>query len=83
MTTGTSENEFIPTWWLPEGHSQTLWRKFSPAKTIMHRRQRIELDDSDYIDLDWTALDTKESKETGFFASNEPPTVDRIRQPNH
>tara|TARA_B110000858_G_scaffold198464_1_gene265344 strand:+ start:10443 stop:11429 length:987 start_codon:yes stop_codon:yes gene_type:complete len=63
MTTGTSENEFIPTWWLPEGHSQTLWRKFSPAKKVLHRRQRIELEDSDYIDLDWTTLDPKASKD--------------------
>lgn len=63
MTTGTSENKFNPAWWLPEGHSQTLWRKFSPAKNLVHRRQRIELDDSDFIDLDWTTLDPKESKD--------------------
>ena len=63
MTTGTSENEFIPTWWLPEGHSQTLWRKFSPAKKVVHRRQRVELEDGDYIDLDWTTIDPKESKD--------------------
>ena len=63
MTAGTSENEFIPTWWLPEGHSQTLWRKFSPAKKVVHKRQRIELDDSDYIDLDWTTLDPQKSKD--------------------
>ena len=63
MTTGSLENKFIPTWWLPEGHSQTLWRKFSPTKKVRHRRQRIELDDSDYIDLDWTTLDPKQSKD--------------------
>lgn len=28
----------------------------------MHRRQRIELDDSDYIDVDWTTLDPKKSQ---------------------
>jgi len=63
MTTGTFNKEFIPTWWLPEGHSQTLWRKFSPAKKVAHRRQRVELDDGDYIDLDWAAIDPKESKD--------------------
>ena len=63
MAAGTLENEFIPTWWLPEGHSQTLWRKLSPAKKVAHTRQRIELDDSDYIDLDWTTLDPKQSKD--------------------
>ena len=61
MTTGTIEKDFNPAWWLPEGHSQTLWRKFSPAKTVEHRRQRMELDDGDYIDLDWTAIDPQES----------------------
>ncbi len=63
MTTGTSENEFNPAWWLPEGHSQTLWRKFSKAKAVEHRRQRIELDDTDYIDLDWSTVNPKESKD--------------------
>ncbi|GJM13074.1 MAG: hypothetical protein DHS20C12_14770 [Pseudohongiella sp.] len=62
MTTGTINNDFIPSWWLPEGHSQTLWRKFSPAKKVVHRRQRIELDDKDFIDLDWTTLDPNKSK---------------------
>ncbi len=61
MTTGTIEKEFKPAWWLPEGHSQTLWRKFSPSKMVEHRRQRIELDDGDYIDLDWTAIDPQAS----------------------
>lgn len=53
MTTGTLNKKFTPPWWLPEGHSQTLWRKFSPPETIAQRRQRIELDDRDFIDLDW------------------------------
>jgi len=61
MSTGTINKQFIPTWWLPEGHSQTLWRKFSPSKKVQHRRQRMELDDRDYIDLDWTTLDPKKS----------------------
>lgn len=63
MTLGTNDNEFIPAWWLPGGHSQTLWRKFSPAKNVVHRRQRIELDDGDYIDLDWSTLDPQKSKD--------------------
>lgn len=61
MTTGAIESEFKPAWWLPEGHSQTLWRKFSPVKPVSHRRQRVELDDGDYIDLDWTAIDPRDS----------------------
>lgn len=62
MTTGTLENEFVPTWWLPEGHSQTLWRKFSPVEEVQHKRQRIELEDEDFIDIDWSIIDPKESK---------------------
>ena len=62
MTTGTMKDEFKPAWWLPGGHSQTLWRKFSPPKVVEHRRQRIELDDDDYIDLDWAAIDPQVSQ---------------------
>lgn len=40
-------------WWLPEGHSQTLWRRFAPLTPITQRRQRIELSDGDFIDVDW------------------------------
>lgn len=45
--------EFKPAFWLPDGHSQTLWRKFAGAKPVPHRRQRLELSDGDFIDLDW------------------------------
>ncbi len=40
-------------WWLPDGHTQTLWRKISMAPVLQRRRQRVELEDGDYIDLDW------------------------------
>ncbi|MEX0963138.1 MAG: hydrolase [Pseudohongiellaceae bacterium] len=63
MTTGAIESEFKPAWWLPGGHSQTLWRKFSSAKLVEHVRQRVELDDGDFIDLDWTTIDPKKSKD--------------------
>lgn len=55
MTHGTHEEKFSPAWWLPDGHSQTLWRKLSPSKNVSHQRERIELDDGDFIDLDWCA----------------------------
>ena len=55
MTTGTLTKKFVPAWWLPDGHSQTLWRKFSPPATISQRRQRIELKDGDFIDVDWAS----------------------------
>lgn len=45
-------------WWLPGGHLQTLYpalflrRRFAPL-----RRQRWELDDGDFVDVDWTMGD--------------------------
>lgn len=39
-------------WWLPDGHSQTVWRKFSRSPALSRRRQRIELTDGDFIDVD-------------------------------
>ena len=43
----------MPAWWLPEGHSQTLWRKFSGAETVKHVRNRVDLEDGDFIDVDF------------------------------
>jgi len=48
-----SIKELNPPWWLRNGHAQTLYRKFRAPPAIQHRRQRIELIDGDYIDLDW------------------------------
>lgn len=46
-------NPYRAPWWLPEGHSQTLWRRFAAPVPIMQRRQRVELSDGDFIDVDW------------------------------
>jgi predicted alpha/beta-fold hydrolase len=40
-------------WWLANGHAQTLYRKFSSAPDLEHSRQRVELSDGDFIDIDW------------------------------
>ena len=47
-------NRFRPAWWLPGPHLQTLWpallrRRGKPALL----RERIELGDGDFLDLDW------------------------------
>lgn len=46
---------FEPAWWLPGAHAQTLFphlfRRHAPPPL---RRERLELDDGDFIDLDWT-----------------------------
>ena len=45
---------FRPAWWLPGGHLQTLWPALvrrPPAVAL--RRERLELADGDFLDLDW------------------------------
>lgn len=53
MSSSISEIPYVPAWWLPEGHSQTLWRRLRPSPVIQQNRQRLELDDGDFLDLDW------------------------------
>lgn len=48
---------FTPAWWLPSGHVQTLWRRFAGAPVVTHQRERLELRDGDFIDLDWVRQD--------------------------
>ena len=53
------EHRFRPAWWLPGAHLQTLWaalfrRRGKPALS----RERIELADGDFLDLDWNRGDT-------------------------
>jgi predicted alpha/beta-fold hydrolase len=48
---------FKPAWWLPHAHLQTLWPTLCRSR-IKHAplsRERIELSDGDFIDIDWTA----------------------------
>lgn len=49
----TDTPDLIAPWWLSNGHAQTLYRKFSNPELVIHTRQRIELADGDFIDLDW------------------------------
>lgn len=49
------ESCFIPPRLLAGGHSQTLWPVlFRPRIVPQYVRQRLELPDGDFIDLDWT-----------------------------
>jgi predicted alpha/beta-fold hydrolase len=46
---------FKPAWWLRNPHLQTLWPVFlrrRPRPPL--RRERLELPDGDFVDLDWT-----------------------------
>lgn len=49
-----NDGGFWPAWWCRNPHGQTLWSRlarYRPPLTL--RRDRLELDDGDFIDLDW------------------------------
>lgn len=50
-----SDYPFKPAWWLRNPHLQTLWPVLCrrPIKALPIERERIELPDGDFIDLDW------------------------------
>ncbi len=51
----THSPDFTPAWWLPGPHLQTLWPNlFRRPPKVALRRERLELDDGDFLDLDWT-----------------------------
>ncbi|HVV68873.1 MAG TPA: hydrolase [Gammaproteobacteria bacterium] len=49
-------NPFKPAWWLRNRHLQTIWPTLfrRRIKNLPLWRERIELPDGDFIDLDWT-----------------------------
>ncbi len=47
-------SDFEPAWWLPGAHLQTVWAaRIRPAISIPWKRERLELPDGDFIDLDF------------------------------
>lgn len=45
---------FQPAWWLPTAHLQTIWPAlFRRQPDIEVTRERVELADGDFLDLDW------------------------------
>lgn len=50
-----SDLTFKPAWWLPNPHLQTIWPVLYPRsfKHLVLERERLELPDGDFIDLDW------------------------------
>jgi hypothetical protein len=55
MADDTTPPPFKPAWWLRNPHLQTLWPVFfrrRPRPPL--RRERLELPDGDFVDLDWT-----------------------------
>lgn len=48
----TTPSSYAPVWWLPDGHTQTLWAALGrrvPAVPVRH--ERVELPDGDFVDL--------------------------------
>lgn len=46
---------FKPAWWCRGPHAQTLWPYlFRRNPRVVLRRERLELPDGDFLDLDWT-----------------------------
>lgn len=47
---------FKPPWWLKNPHLQTLWASLirRPVKNLVLTRERLELPDGDFLDLEWT-----------------------------
>lgn len=52
---GNKVTSFKPAWWCRNRHLQTLWPVFFRRRLRPKvRRERLELPDGDFIDLDWT-----------------------------
>jgi predicted alpha/beta-fold hydrolase len=50
-----TENKFKPAWWLKNSHMQTIWPVLcrGSIKNLPLERERVELPDGDFIDIDW------------------------------
>lgn len=43
---------YSPAWWLPNGHTQTLWGKFARPRSVAPTRvERIDTPDGDFLDI--------------------------------
>ncbi len=55
QNTSTTVPSFRAAWWLRSPHLQTLWPVFARRKApLALRRERWELSDGDFLDVDWT-----------------------------
>jgi uncharacterized protein len=54
-----SNSQFKPAWWLPNPHLQTIWPAITrrDIKNLKLFRERLELPDGDFVDLDWVGKD--------------------------
>jgi hypothetical protein len=55
-------DNFKPAWWLRNAHLQTLWSAFFRRSPQLERqRERLWLEDGDFMDLDWYGPHTPEA----------------------
>lgn len=48
----TAPTQYAPVWWLPDGHSQTLWAALCRrVPGVVTRTERVALPDGDFVDL--------------------------------
>ncbi len=48
------KSEYLPSFWLPGPHSQTIWAsKFRTLPSPDTKKEKIELDDGDFLNLFW------------------------------
>ncbi len=53
-TPSVAEETYSAPFWLPSGHLQTIYPAvFAPKEKVQYRRERWELDDGDFMDVDW------------------------------
>lgn len=64
LPTDASAQPYSPPLWLPSGHLQTIYSALKATPDISYHRQRWELPDGDFIDVDWTEppLDKNDSR---------------------
>jgi uncharacterized protein len=49
-----AQSTYHAPWWLPTGHLQSIYAQLLPRPKLAYRRERLELADGDFIDLDWS-----------------------------
>ena len=54
-------------WWLPTGHLQSIYAQWLPRPKIAYRRERLELVDGDFLDLDWADSASADAPLLVFF----------------
>jgi uncharacterized protein len=55
--------DFRPAWWLRGAHRQTVWRRlFNDDSSPPYLRERVDLPDGDFIDLDWYGSSRRNSR---------------------